>query len=121
MERQGFKVNQSKISRLLRKLGAIKIVEGRGETVYRLPKEPGPPSAYTAVGHLVIDVAHNENLVVIRTSPGSASMIARVLDYQLQAIESLGSIAGDDTIIVIPQSIKNIQHTFKTIKNLLLG
>lgn len=119
LQKQGFEVNQSKISRLLRKLGAIK-VDNHGEIIYRLPQEPAPPSTGTVISHLVVEIVHNETLIIVRTSPGAASMIARVLDYQAKKLGCLGSVAGDDTILVIPSSVKSLQETFKAVKRALL-
>jgi transcriptional regulator of arginine metabolism len=119
LEKQGYDINQSKASRLLRKIGAIKVVNSRGQTVYSLPREPGPPSINTPLRGLILDIVSNETLVVIYTSPGSASMVARVLDYNQITTEILGTIAGDDTIFVAPKSIKDIHKLTEEIKGLL--
>jgi transcriptional regulator of arginine metabolism len=118
LEKQGYEINQSKASRLLRKIGAIKVVNSRGQTVYSLPREPAPPSMNTPIRELILDVVSNETLVVIYTSPGSASMVARVLDYNQITTEILGTIAGDDTIFVAPKSIKDIHKLTEEIKGL---
>src|SRR5258708_2503960 len=102
---QGFAINQSKISRLLHKLGAIKAKGAQGQTEYRLPKELAPPPTQTPLKQLILKIAVNENLVVIQTSPGSASLIARMLDYQNSESEILATLAGDDTIFVSPKSL----------------
>ncbi len=120
LEKLGYEINQTKISRLLRQIGAIKIVNAQGQVVYSLPKEPAPPSMNTAIRHLIIDVVANETLVVIFTSPGSASMVARVLDYNQITTEVLGTIAGDDTIFVVPKTNKKIQKLTEEIKELFL-
>jgi len=119
LEKQGYAINQSKVSRLLRKIGAIKIVNAKGQTVYSLPREPAPPSMATPLKNLILDIVANETLVVIFTSPGSASMIARVLDYNQITTEILGTIAGDDTIFVAPKSVKDIHKLSEEIKTLL--
>ena len=119
LEKQGYEINQSKASRLLRKIGAIKVVNSRGQTVYSLPREPAPPSMNTPLRGLILDIVSNETLVVIYTSPGSASMVARVLDYNQITTEILGTIAGDDTIFVAPKSIKDIHKLTEEIKGLL--
>ncbi len=119
LEKMGYEINQSKVSRLLRKVGAIKIVNTVGQTVYSLPREPAPPSINTALGDLILDIVANEALVVIFTSPGSASMVARVLDYNQITTEILGTLAGDDTIFVAPKTIKDIQKLTQEIKALL--
>jgi len=120
LEALGFEINQSKISRLLRKLGAIKTVRTNGDLAYQIPREPDPPSRKTPVSHLVIEVIRNEILIVVRTSPGSASLIARVLDFNAKEIGSIGSVAGDDTIFVVPHTIKKINDIYESIKKLLL-
>ena len=119
LKKQGYEINQSKASRLLRKIGAIKVVNSRGQTVYSLPREPAPPSMNTSLRGLILDIVSNETLVVIYTSPGSASMVARVLDYNQITTEILGTIAGDDTIFVAPKSIKDIHKLAEEIKDLL--
>lgn len=121
LQEQGFEVNQSKISRLLRKLSVTKTMSGTGETTYRLPWEPEPPSPLTTISHLVVNVVQNETLIVVQTTPGSASLIARLLDYQAEKIGSIGSIAGDDTILIVPKSIKTLEETSKNIKQLLFA
>lgn len=119
LEQKGYEVNQSKVSRLLRKIGAVKIVNAKGQTVYSLPREPAPPSMDTSIRDLILDVVSNETLVVIFTSPGSASMVARILDYIQMNTEILGTIAGDDTIFVAPKSVKDIQKLCNEICALL--
>jgi transcriptional regulator of arginine metabolism len=121
LEKKGFEVNQSKISRLLRKIGAIKIKNIQNQAAYSLPREPPPPSAQTPLKDLVLDISFNETLIVISTSPGSASMVARILDYYQVASEILGTLAGDDTIFVAPRSIKDLPRLAEKIKTLLRG
>jgi len=119
LEKQGFKINQSTVSRLLRKVKAIKVENEKGESVYSLPREPAPPTITPALRSLVLDILVNETTVVIFTSPGSASLIGRILDYKQPSSEVLGTIAGDDTIFVVPKSIQNIRKLYKEIKTLL--
>jgi transcriptional regulator of arginine metabolism len=118
---QGFSINQSKISRLLHKLGAIKVKNTQGITEYRLPKEMAPPPTQTSLKQLILKIEANESLVIIQTSPGSASLIARMLDYQNSESEILATLAGDDTIFVAPKSIKRIPRALEEVKNLLAG
>ena len=117
----GFPVNQTKVSRLLRKIGAIKTMNQAGVAVYRLPWEPGPPSTESPLGRLIIDVVRNENLVIVKTTPGAAAVIARLIDHSAEELSILGSTAGDDTILVVPHSIKTIEVTFQAIKARLLS
>jgi len=119
LEKQGYEVNQSKISRMLKKIGASKVVNENGQTVYSLPREPSPLPINTPIRNLVLDIAANESLVVILTFPGAASMIARALDYSQLTGEILGTIAGDDTIFVAPKSTKYLPKLVLELKKLL--
>lgn len=114
---QGIVVNQSKISRLLRKLGAVKMFNQQ-EAVYSLPLEPLLPS-HSPLGQLVLDIVANETMLVIRTNPGSASLVARLLDHHYQALQILGTLAGDDTLFVVPKSIKLLKKVSADIRKLL--
>lgn len=119
LEKQGFEMNQSKASRLLRKIGAMKVTNELGEVVYSLPREPAPPALDTPLQDLIFDIVSNEVLVVIFTSPGSASMVARILDYNQVSTQILASIAGDDTVFVAPKSIRDIKKLLYEIRSLL--
>jgi transcriptional regulator of arginine metabolism len=118
LAKQGILVNQSKISRLLRKLGVIKIFNAEKKTVYSLPLDPLPPPQNSSLGQLILEILTNETMIVIRTNPGSASLIARLLDHHDKSLKILGTLAGDDTLFVVPHSIKTIQKLATQIKNL---
>lgn len=114
---RGHQVNQSKVSRLLKKLNAIKSTSEHGERVYRLPHDSAPPMIDASISELVLEIMANETLVIIKCSPGSAQLIARFLDYHQCQI--IGTIAGDDAIFVAPQSTAQIQETLRLIKHYL--
>lgn len=113
LNQKGYHINQSKISRLLRKINAVKSKNEHGELVYCLPHDIMPPSISTLLNELVIDIVANEAMIIIKTSPGSASLIARIMDHKKCQI--LGTIAGDDTIFVAPESIKKINEVTQLI------
>ena len=117
---KGHDINQSKVSRLLRKIGAVKSKNEKGEIVYHLPFEPAPPTLQSDLASLVIDVVCNESLIIVNTSPGAAQLLARVIDYHKKSLEVLASIAGDDTIFIAPCSTKTIKTTKDAISKLLL-
>lgn len=105
---QKFNVTQSTVSRDLRRLGAIKVIDSARGTVYRLPQElekPMVPS--TNFKDHIVDINHNGHMIVIHTIPGSASLIARHIDAR-RAEGFLGTIAGDDTVFVAPRSVSEI-------------
>jgi transcriptional regulator of arginine metabolism len=116
LEAKGHNVNQSTISRDLRKIGAIKGTDNKGRTVYRL-SEISQESSFVAqsVGDLILNITHNDSMIVIQTSPGSASLVARHLDMNKPA-NILGTIAGDDTIFVAPSKDFSIKQTITAIR-----
>lgn len=119
LKKQGHTVNQVKISRVLHKLGAIKMNEN-DRVVYRLPTELASISPKDTLKQLVLNIAHNETLIVIQTAPGSAHLVARMLDLK-KGYDILGTVAGDDTIFVAPNKIKQIQSVYQRILKLLLA
>jgi transcriptional regulator of arginine metabolism len=120
-ETHGWVVNQSRISRLLRKLGAIKAINEKGESIYTLPKDPLLPSAQSSLSQLVVEISANETQVVIHTNPGSASLIAALLDQHRKALGILGTVAGDDVLFVVPESVENTKKMLNAIKVQLYG
>ena len=121
LQKAGFhNINQSKVSRMLSRSGAVRTRNAKGEMVYCLPAELGVPTTTSPLKNLVVDIDNNESLVVIRTSPGAAQLIARLLDSIGKAEGILGTIAGDDTIFITPVNCKDMEKTLEVIKNLFI-
>lgn len=124
LERQGVASSQSKISRLLHQIGAVKLIDSQGKTHYRLPHEAGliheltSPQEKTLISQWVLDVIANETLIIIHTTPGAAGMVARIINQHRNNLEILGTIAGDDTIFVAPQNNERIKETIAKITQL---
>lgn len=119
LEAKGFDVNQSTISRDIKKLGAIKGTDKKGRTTYRL-SDSSNESTFIAqsMTDLILEITHNDSLIVIQTTPGSASLVARQLDINKPA-GILGTIAGDDTIFVAPSKDVSIKQTIAAIREAL--
>lgn len=119
LEKAGYEVNQSTISRDLRKIGAVKIVDNRGRTTYKLSEQEVEKNIMgQSFIALVKNITHNGSLIVISTLPGSASLIARHLDI-VRPDGILGTIAGDDTIFIAPYKTSEIKKTINSIKESL--
>lgn len=112
LQEQGFNINQSTISRVLRQIGAVKTKNIQNRISYCLPKESNPPPTQSQLSNLIIRIQKNEAMVVVHTSPGAASLIARILDHHINHLRAIGIISGDDTIFITPDSTTNIQTTF---------
>ena len=117
LEKHGVLSSQPKISRLLHQIGAVKLVDQQGKTHYRLPHEAGliheltSPQEKAVIRQWVLDVVANETLIIIHTTPGAAGMIARIIDQHRNNLNILGTIAGDDTIFVVPKHNHTITET----------
>ncbi len=104
----GVEATQATVSRDLEDLGAVKVRTGGGESVYavpELPKDRVAPGDHLrrVLGEWVVEVAGSANLVVVRTPPGSAHVVASALDRAgLPGI--IGTVAGDDTLLVIAET-----------------
>jgi transcriptional regulator of arginine metabolism len=101
----GVVATQATVSRDLEELGAVKVRVPGGETVYAIPELPAKQVApedhlRRVLGDWVVEVRHSANLVVVRTPPGSAHVVASALD-RAGLDEVVGTVAGDDTILVV--------------------
>ncbi|MER5970958.1 arginine repressor [Streptomyces sp. NPDC002055] len=109
----GLSVTQATLSRDLDELGAVKIRNTGGELIYAVPSEggfrtPQAPLGESAkeermrrlAGELLISAEASANLVVLRTPPGAAQFLASAID-QAELHVILGTIAGDDTLLLI--------------------
>jgi len=99
LSRRGFRVTQATLSRDLNELRLVKTSEG-----YILPNGDAPaegaPALSRVVREFVRDVRRAQNLLVIKTIPGSAQPVAVALDAEAFD-EVVGTVAGDDTLLII--------------------
>ena len=93
----GIQTTQVTLSRDIRELGLVKTQEG-----YRQVASPTGPDFSTVAGEFLWDARAAQNLVVLKTSPAHASTLAVALDQE-EWPEVVGTIAGDDTVLVISQ------------------
>jgi len=112
LARRGLHATQATLSRDLKALGVGKLPVN-GETVYVLPAPPREildrRTQLLEIEALVRSVRPVGNLVVVRTPPGNAHGVARAIDLQ-EWDEVAGTLAGDDTILVITESPQAAQR-----------
>jgi transcriptional regulator of arginine metabolism len=99
LAREGFKATQATLSRDLTRLGARRV--SRPEGAFYEVDGPASEDGLAALRGLVVAVAANDSMVVVRTAAGAASAVARAVD-EARRPEIMGTIAGDDTIFVAP-------------------
>jgi transcriptional regulator of arginine metabolism len=110
--RRGVHVTQATLSRDLVELDAVKVRDASGVLVYAVPAEGdrrAPAAGESAkaqqrlaklCSELLVSAEASANLVVLRTPPGAAQFLASAID-KVELTGVLGSIAGDDTVLVI--------------------
>jgi transcriptional regulator of arginine metabolism len=102
---EGITATQATVSRDLDDLGAVKVRVPGGATVYAVhefaPERVAPLDQLRRVmGEWVAEVTHSSNLVIVRTPPGCAHVVASALDRS--GIDGLlGTVAGDDTMMCV--------------------
>ena len=120
LSRQGFDITQATLSRDLVELGAMKVREGK-TLVYAVPALGGDRTVRAAPApdevaarlrrqceELLVTARPSANLVVLRTPVGAANYLAAALD-QADEPEILGTIAGDDTVMIITSGARQSQ------------
>jgi len=116
---RGFEnTSQPQISRILKQIGAINIKNSNGESVYAIKHELMMPTLDTQVKELVIAVTTNDYIVMVETIPGSADIIARVIENSSIKKLILATIAGDDNVMLIPSSIQSCNQIKQMIKSI---
>ena len=101
LRRDGIDATQATLSRDLAELGVLRVSRPEG-AVYELePVSAQETPQLHELGEMILSMAHNESMVVLRTRPGMASAVALAIDNTRMA-ECLGTLAGDDTIFATP-------------------
>jgi transcriptional regulator of arginine metabolism len=100
--------NQAVVSRDLRNLGIIKR-EIKGVLRYELPESD---ISVEILRLALIDISHNDSIIVIKTHPGLADFVGDFID-RLEEKEILGCIAGENTVFVSPTHTKNIRNAYE--------
>ncbi|HEX2968143.1 MAG TPA: ArgR family transcriptional regulator [Bacteroidales bacterium] len=120
---KGLSCTQATLSRDLRQLGVGRIADGSGGYRYMLP-ETARNNASPRIGISLIpviqDIIDAKDLLVIRTLPGNASNTASFIDIASR-YEIAGTIAGDDTILVIPRTGVTVTQAHSCLEMILPG
>lgn len=107
LRESGFVVTQATASRDLEEIGAVRGRDNRGNLRYQLASEnPEEPLYRVArlLNELLVQIHSSGNLLVLRTPPGGAQLLASAIDRASRAgvlAQIIGTIAGDDTVMVI--------------------
>lgn len=112
----GFAVTQATVSRDIKELGLIKIPGSSGVSRYAVAGEPVNPRNEDRIKRFfrdsVVSLDNSENLIIIKTLPGEAQGVASAIDNSGWP-EIIGTVAGDDTILVVIKPKKMTHSVMK--------
>jgi transcriptional regulator of arginine metabolism len=121
MRKKGVLTTQATISRDLQEMGFVKVRIAPGAYRYELFDQTARGGLVERLkvlfGSFVVEIKGTGQLLLVRTSPGNANGVASLID-SLQKKEILGTIAGDDTILIVTSSEdkrKDVEREFKSL------
>lgn len=117
----GFAVTQATVSRDIRELRLVKVPGAEGTGHYTLPEEwESTPPLKSLLPSLYASAVGTGNLLVVRTMTGGAQAVALAIDWE-DWPEVLGTIAGDDTILVICRESDQVPKVQRRIEDIAGG
>jgi transcriptional regulator of arginine metabolism len=120
---KGISCTQATLSRNLRQLGVSRIPDGTGSYKYALSENIRNPARFPVklnIVPVIQDIVEAKGLMVIKTIPGNASNTAFFIDGAGR-YEIAGTIAGDDTILLIPRDGITLQQVHTCLEIILPG
>ena len=118
LRNSGFDTTQATLSRDLHEIGIVRVPDENGFK-YVFHQEETSQALKQIIGMEIINVISNESTVVVRTLPGRAQGVAIYLD-RLPESHIIGTVAGDDAIIIIPDSHQNIPDLLTKIHDIMV-
>lgn len=118
---EGFDVTQATVSRDIKELGLIKVLTTNNTYKYALPKGNNNvvlDKLVRVFRDCITGFDHSENLIVVKTISGTASAAAEAID-RLRWKEIVGTIAGDNTILVIVRKKEMVTQLLDRFRNLI--
>jgi len=117
LRERGINVTQATLSRDMKELGVLWASRADGGK-YELPGEEALLPSPTPMMQ-VLSIVSNESLVVIHTLPGSANIVGEYVDRH-KVRDIIGTVAGDNTLLVIPRSTRKTNDVVNILKSLLI-
>lgn len=119
LKEEGIYVVQATLSRDLKELGVIRQSSDLGKR-YIIPENTiNLSSLKDLLNRVVINIDFAENLVLVKTIPGNAQAVAFMIDNYFNGYEYfVGSVAGDDTILIVLRNKEKTQEVIEKLKEL---
>lgn len=113
----GFDVTQATVSRDIQELGLVKSSKVGGKSCYMKPLDPKLVKLKSLFHQSVISIESVNNLIVIKTINAGANSACSLID-SLDLPEIMGSVAGDDTILIVVRNEKFVKKVIKKFSDL---
>ena len=117
LREEGFETTQATLSRDLHELGIVRIPSENGFR-YVFHQDQMEQSLKPLMAMEIINVSHNESTIIVKTMPGRAQGVAIYFDRWKDS-HIIGTVAGDDTILIVPDSHKNVEMIMEKISGLM--
>lgn len=119
LRKQNIEVTQATVSRDIKELMLIKIPTGDGRYRYAYPLEKNMVFSKNRMSRMfqdsVIGLNFSENIIIIKTLPGTANAVASTLDYAKWP-EIIGTVAGDDNILVVVKPLDAVPQILRKLE-----
>lgn len=122
LSKHGIDITQATVSRDIKELMLIKVPTGDGRYRYAFPPEQNIVLSQARMERTfhdsIVAIDHSQNIVVLRTLPGTAQAVAYTIDY-VKWPEIIGTVAGDDTIFVLVKPVEAVSHVIAKFQSLM--
>lgn len=120
LNERGFNVSQATVSRDINELDIIKIESGDKKSVYRQAKVADAEMPFRIkelFKNVVVSIVAANNLIVVKTLNGNANTAGMAVD-QMNISQIIGTVAGDDTLLVVTRSNADAEITLKILRSI---
>ncbi|RIY37107.1 hypothetical protein [Psittacicella gerlachiana] len=118
LNKNGIDISIHKLRRFLTAANITKVANGKGLKYYKLSLMQNRLTLESKVETLVMSIQSNAVCILIKTVPAGAQIIAKICDSSADDLEILGTIAGDDVVMLIPKDVSEIERVEKRTKML---
>jgi transcriptional regulator of arginine metabolism len=120
---EGISCTQATLSRNLRQLGVLRVPNGKGGYKYSFSERRMPSPGISSTFNIILairSIIDTKGMIIIKTVPGYASSVAVFID-NAGRYEIAGTIAGDDTLLIIPRDDISLSHSHTCLEMILPG
>jgi len=117
LKQYNINVTQSNISRILKQIKAVKVVNQNKEVLYEIQEKLTDISSW--IKKFVKKIDDNGSLITVAAYPGSAYIIGQAIDEK-NVENIMGTISGDNTLLIVPKNVSKIKELRNELEKILL-